>query len=291
MRFGLIGSGYWATKVHAASLARADGVEFCSVWGRDARRTKELAERFGVRAQESLDSLLAQVDAVAIAVSPEAQPDLVVACARAGVAILMEKPLGLTMAAADLVHREVTRAEVPSIVLMSRVLDAQRYEWLMEKARRRPQSAVVRWHRPTLAEGGPYAGPGWRRQNRDAALYDAAPHVLSQLMPVLGSVDEIEVESRDGKVIAQLRHGNGSRSHVSMSMTTSPAEAEEYIEFAAPAWRDYRDTANYDWVQIYHHALDLLRGPQDALTVHPASLDAVLEYHCVIERMRQAADG
>lgn len=35
MRFGLVGTGYWARSVHAAALQKVDGVQLAGVWGRD----------------------------------------------------------------------------------------------------------------------------------------------------------------------------------------------------------------------------------------------------------------
>ena len=35
LRFGLVGTGYWARTTHAPSLASSDGIEFVAVWGRN----------------------------------------------------------------------------------------------------------------------------------------------------------------------------------------------------------------------------------------------------------------
>ena len=36
LRFGLVGTGYWAREVHAAGLAAHPDVEFVGMWGRDS---------------------------------------------------------------------------------------------------------------------------------------------------------------------------------------------------------------------------------------------------------------
>ncbi len=38
MRFAVLGSGFWATEVHAASLAAHPDAELVGIWGRDAAR-------------------------------------------------------------------------------------------------------------------------------------------------------------------------------------------------------------------------------------------------------------
>ncbi len=43
LRFGLVGTGYWARGTHAPALAATDGIEFAAVWGRDRQATADLA--------------------------------------------------------------------------------------------------------------------------------------------------------------------------------------------------------------------------------------------------------
>src|ERR1700738_3193308 len=71
MTFGLLGTGYWATETHAAGLVAAPDARFAGVWGRDPVKAKALADRYGVRAYPDVDGLLADVDAVAIALPPQ----------------------------------------------------------------------------------------------------------------------------------------------------------------------------------------------------------------------------
>ena len=43
LRFGLVGTGYWARVTHAPALRSADGIEFAAVWGRSAEAVGKLA--------------------------------------------------------------------------------------------------------------------------------------------------------------------------------------------------------------------------------------------------------
>ena len=43
MRFGVLGTGFWAEKVHAAALASHPSAELVGVWGRDLAKAKAVA--------------------------------------------------------------------------------------------------------------------------------------------------------------------------------------------------------------------------------------------------------
>ncbi|MFL6001337.1 MAG: Gfo/Idh/MocA family oxidoreductase, partial [Nocardioides sp.] len=84
MRFGLVGTGPWATMVHGPGLAEARDVELVGVWGRTREKAETLAANLGVNAYDDYDALLDDVEAVAFAVPPDAQAELALVAARAG---------------------------------------------------------------------------------------------------------------------------------------------------------------------------------------------------------------
>ena len=71
MRFGLVGTGYWARETHATALAAHPGAELVGVWGRSFERATGLADSFGAKAYRDVDEMFADVDAVAFAVPPD----------------------------------------------------------------------------------------------------------------------------------------------------------------------------------------------------------------------------
>src|SRR3569833_1599304 len=99
LRFGLLGTGHWAAEAHGAALARHPGVEFAGVWGRNPAKSADLAGRYGVRAYDSVNALLSDVDAVAVAVPPDVQADLALRAANAGKHLLLDKPVAFTVPA------------------------------------------------------------------------------------------------------------------------------------------------------------------------------------------------
>ena len=54
MRFGLVGTGYWAKITHAPALASTPGAELAAVWGRDPAAAAALAAGYGATAHAGL---------------------------------------------------------------------------------------------------------------------------------------------------------------------------------------------------------------------------------------------
>src|SRR6478736_9471382 len=101
MRFGLIGTSFWADTVHAAGIDAHPEAELTGVWGRDPSKAEALAAKHGARAYADADELFAAVDAVAFSVPPNVQAELALRAAEAGRALLLEKPLALTVEEAE----------------------------------------------------------------------------------------------------------------------------------------------------------------------------------------------
>jgi predicted dehydrogenase len=92
LRFGLVGTGYWARITHAPALASTDGIELAAVWGRNAGAAADLASSYGAAAHHDLAAFLAGVDAVAFAVPPDVQAPIATRAASAGKHLLLESP-------------------------------------------------------------------------------------------------------------------------------------------------------------------------------------------------------
>ena len=116
VRIGLIGAGRIGTH-HATTLARhlhqAELVAVADLFAAPARR---LGEELGVGWLTNPQALIddPRVEAVAITCGSTAHTDLVVAAARAGKAVFVEKPMAMTLADAD---RAIGAAEAAGIPL------------------------------------------------------------------------------------------------------------------------------------------------------------------------------
>src|SRR5256885_13258867 len=98
LRFGLLGTGYWAAETQAAGLDGHPDARFVGVWGRNPDKARALADRYGVDAYTDVDALIGDVDAVAMALPPDVQAGLAVRAARARRHPLLEEPVALNVA-------------------------------------------------------------------------------------------------------------------------------------------------------------------------------------------------
>jgi predicted dehydrogenase len=226
MRFGVLGTGFWAKEVHVATLATHPSVELIGVWGRDVAKAKAVGAEFDVPGFADVDDLLAQVDAVAIALPPHVQAPLAERAATAGKHLLLEKPIALDVAGADRVVAAVRDAGVASVVFFTFRFQTATSTWLTQAARTALAGGAGSWL-SSLA-GSPFDASPWRRDH--GALWDIGPHALSVLVPALGPVVAVQAGAglRD-TVHLVLTHESGTASTVTLSHTVAPLSAG--IEF------------------------------------------------------------
>jgi predicted dehydrogenase len=223
VRFGVLGTGYWAQEAHATALAGHPDSELVAVWGRDPARTEAFAARFGIRGHTDLDRLLAEVDAVAVAVPPDVQAELAVRAAAAGRHLLLDKPLALSVDAADRVAAAAAEHNVATLIFFTLRFLPEVAAW-MEDA-----TAAGDWHGgdgvwlgTALQPGSPFAGSPWR--HRKGALWDLGPHMLSLVLPVLGPVERVAAGTGLGDTVhLVLHHRSGAASTLALSQTVPPA--------------------------------------------------------------------
>lgn len=210
LRFGLLGTGYWAAETQGAGLDGHPDAEFVGVWGRDPAKTEALARRYRVRPFADPDDLLAAVDAVAVALPPDIQAPLAIRAAQAGRHLLLDKPVALDRETADRLLDAVRRAGVASLVFVTNRYRPEIEAFVGAAAAAGGWSgAQVTMLSSIFAPDGPYASSPWRR--RWGGLWDVGPHALSILLPVLGPVVEVTaVHAPHDTVHAILRHDSGS---------------------------------------------------------------------------------
>jgi myo-inositol 2-dehydrogenase/D-chiro-inositol 1-dehydrogenase len=99
IRFSVLGCGRIGT-MHARNLARHPQARLTSVFDVFTKASDAMAAELGVKAAGSIDEVLAdpEVDAVLIATSTDTHVELITRAAKAGKAILCEKPIALDMA-------------------------------------------------------------------------------------------------------------------------------------------------------------------------------------------------
>lgn len=223
IRVGLFGTGPWARRAHGPGLAGHAGVELVGVWGRRPGAAAEVAAEFGGRAYPDQEALIADVDAVAIALPPALQAPLAAKAATAGRHLLLDKPLAATVEDAHAVADAVDAAGVASVVFFTLRFDAGSAAWIDR------QAATGDWYtgradwygavfgRPSPA-ASPYAASPWRQEK--GGLWDVGPHALSVLLPVLGDVTEVHASRGAGDTThLTLRHDSGASSTAVLTLT------------------------------------------------------------------------
>jgi predicted dehydrogenase len=235
VRFAVLGTGYWADTVHAAALAAHPDVELVGIWGRDPAKAEAVAARHGAAAEPDLDALLESVDAVAVAVPPDAQIELACRAADHGCHLLLEKPLALSLAGADRVVEAADRAGVQSLVFFIRRFADPTASWFDEVVLPAEwEGGSVLWLASIFRPDNPFGQSPWRREH--GALWDLGPHALSGLMPALGPVvDVVGERGRRDEVHLALRHEEERASSATLSLTASEATQHTEIAFWGPA--------------------------------------------------------
>ncbi|WP_432100629.1 Gfo/Idh/MocA family protein [Streptomyces sp. WAC 04229] len=262
MRIGLLGTGPWAAMAHAPALGGHDGLDFVGVWGQRPDAAKELAERHGTRAYDDVDTLLADVEAVAVALPPGVQAELAVRAARAGRHLLLDKPLAPTVAQGRVVVEAVRAAGVASVVFFTARFQPETETWITEQAEEEGWfTARAQWLGSVFGgDDSPFAHSPWRREK--GALWDVGPHALSVLLPVLGDVRRVSaaVPGPGDTVHLVLDHSGGASSTLTLSLTAPPAAAGATVELRGRAGVTLLPEAVEGPVPALRRAVDALLG-------------------------------
>ena len=229
---GLVGAGPWAQFVHAPVLAAGPETRLAGVWARRPEAAEQLAARHGTTATGRLEELFDRCDAVAFAVPPAVQADLAPAAARAGKALLLEKPLADNLPAAERLADAVAEAGVPSMLVLSwRYADTVRA--FIDRARAFDAAGGrATFVSGALLGGGPFATP-WRLEK--GALLDVGPHVLDLLDAALGPITSVRGAGDSLRWVALvLEHQGGPVSTASLCVTAPLEPHRAGVELYGP---------------------------------------------------------
>jgi predicted dehydrogenase len=235
VRFGLLGTGYWAAETQGAALAAHPDAEFVGVWGRAADKAGALAERYGIRPYADVDNLIADVDAIAVALPPQVQAELAVRAAEAGRHLLLDKPVALTVEAADRVVDAVRRNGLASVVFFTSRFQPPIEAFIRDSVAAGPWDGVFATQFASIFQpGNPYGGSEWRRDK--GGLWDIGPHALSVILPVLGPVAEVAAAGGPRNTThVLLRHASGAAGTMSLTLDAPPKSMQrEFVFFGSP---------------------------------------------------------
>ncbi|AXB41556.1 Gfo/Idh/MocA family protein [Amycolatopsis albispora] len=215
-RIGFVGAGGVAAR-HADTLAAFGDVELVAVTDVDGRRARAFAEERGVRAVPGVEQLIdTGVDAVYVCVPPFSHGPVEKAVAAAGLAVFVEKPIGLDCGEAEQTARLLEEAGV---------VTSAGYHWRYSDGVTRAREAVrdtsVRLAVGAWLDKVPPVRWWTSRAQSGGQVVEQAVHVLDLARLMVGEVVEVHAMGDgqppdapgadvDGATVVNLRFAGGA---------------------------------------------------------------------------------
>ena len=238
IRVALIGCGR-ISQTHFDAIRDVDGLELAAVCDVVEERARDAGAHNDVPWFTSYSKMLADVDteAVAICTPSGLHPQHGILAARAGKHVICEKPMAITLAAADdlvhacdehSVHLFVVKQNRlnPSVQLVKRAVDKGRFGRLYLA------NTTVRWTRPQeYYDQAPWRGT-WEFDG--GAFMNQASHYVDLIQWLVGPVESViaktatlarRIETEDTG-IAVLRFRSGALGVIEVTMLTYPRNLE-----------------------------------------------------------------
>jgi len=198
--FGIIGCGVIAP-FHAKAIAELPNARLVAVADSVAERASDVASDFGVDALE-MDALLARpdIDVVCVCVPSGAHADIGARAAAAGKHVVVEKPIEVTLEAADRLIDACEQNRVKLSVISQHRWDAgvQALKHLADSGklgRLVLGDAIVKWYRTQQY----YESGDWRgtlKLDGGGALMNQGVHYVDLLQWVMGPVERVFARTR-----------------------------------------------------------------------------------------------
>jgi predicted dehydrogenase len=188
----------------------------------------------GVSVYDDFEALLVDVDAVAFAVPPQIQAELALMAANAGKHLLLDKPVAMTVAAAEALRDAATSAGVSSVVFFTdRFADASRTWFRDVRTTAGWRGGWLRSFSSLQEPDNPFGSSSWRWES--GALWDTGPHALSTLIAALGPARSLTAVGGAGDLVTLvIGHESGETSTAVLTLFAPPAA----VGFEAAVWGD-----------------------------------------------------
>jgi predicted dehydrogenase len=263
LRVGIVGLGMAVTP-HARSLIDLkDRVEVAAAFSPSAARREAFAGRYGWPVVDSLQAILADdsIAAVLVLTPPNTHLEVVLACARAGKHVLLEKPLEIAVERAEALVRGCAEAGVRlGVVLQHRFRPAGlRLAELLADGRLGRlvgASAVVHNWRPQSYYDQP--GRGTKARDGGGVLLTQAIHTLDLMIALVGAPAEVSAYAG-----TSLVHRMETEDLVGAAMRF-PCGAIGTISATTAAFPGYPERIEV----IGEHGMALIEGTRLAVHLH-----------------------
>ena len=269
---GLVGAGPWAATMHGPVLAAGPQTRLTAVWARRPEAAAQLAARLGTHAAGSYEELIDRCEAVAFAVPPDVQAALAPRAARAGRALLLDKPIALDLDGARALADTVAEYGVVTQLVLTKRYHRSTRGFLAAATAFDAAGARARYLHGAFLGGA--MATGWRLTR--GALYDLGPHLLDLADAALGPIVEVRAAGDSRRWIeVTCVHRGGAVSQLSLSGAVGVPSSHAGIELFGPAGVLALDFATVDHQECWPvlraefaaavrdgvpHALDVRRG-------------------------------
>ena len=241
VRVALVGCGR-ISRNHFEAIERVEGLQLVSICDIVEDRAREAGESNGVPWFTSLESMLAEVasDVVVVATPSGLHPAHAIVSAKAGRHVISEKPMAISLTAADAMVQACDDCGVklfvvkqnrlnPPIQLLKRAIDRGRF------GRIYLANCTVHWTRPQeYYDQAPWRGT-WEFDG--GAFMNQASHYVDLMQWLVGPVESImaktatmarRIEAEDTG-IAVIKFRSGALATIEVTMLTFPKNLEGSI--------------------------------------------------------------
>jgi len=241
VRVALLGCGR-ISRNHIGAIAKVDGLDIVAVADTDVERARATGAELGVPAFASLEEMLAGApsDLVVICTPSGLHPQHGVTAAKAGRHVLTEKPMAISLEAADALVQACDAANVhlfvvkqnrlnPPVQLLKRAVDKGRF------GRIYMANVTVRWTRPQdYYDAEPWRGT-WEFDG--GAMMNQASHYVDLMQWLMGPVESVmaktatqarRIEAEDSGV-AVMKFRSGALGVIEVNVLTWPRNLEGSI--------------------------------------------------------------
>ena len=236
IRFGVIGLGIMGQE-HARVIGANPLLKLAAATDAQAGMGRKVASDLGCKWFDSADEMIrsGEVDAVVIATPHWQHADLAVSALKAGLHVLCEKPLSVTVEQSDRVLQAAAESRgmfvvvhqkrfEPAYLFVKQLLDSGELGELY-----RCEMIESAWRSETYYQSSPWRGT-WRGEG-GGVLLNQAPHILDRYAWLCGmpetvtarcdtALHKIEVEDTASAV---LYHANGAHGYIHINTTEAPA--------------------------------------------------------------------
>ncbi len=237
LRTGLIGCGK-VGHLHAVALAALPESQFVAVCGRSMEKAGPFAAKYGVKAYTDVSQMVAteKLDVVCMCTPHPEHAAPTIAAARAGVHVLVEKPLASSLADCDamLAAAQAGGATIGMVCQRRFYPPCQRIRQAIDAGKLGipvlGTAVMFGWRDEAYYKSDPWRG-SWKSEG-GGVLVNQAPHQLDLLVWYLGEIEEvfgywanlnhpyIEVEDT---AIAVVRFKSGGLGNIIVSNSQNPA--------------------------------------------------------------------